>query len=45
MTYLKHVPDTTVPTPGTEYVSSIWNSAGELSEKLKVNKEIEIGQD
>ena len=22
------VPDTTVPTPGTENVSSIWNSAG-----------------
>ena len=22
------VPDTTVPTPGTEKVSSIWNSAG-----------------
>lgn len=27
----KQVPDTTVPTPGTEYVSSIWNSAGKRS--------------
>ena len=37
-TYLKHVPETTVPTPGTEYVSSIWNSAGALSWKNLKNK-------
>ena len=38
MVPLKVVPLTTVPTPGTWYVSSIWNSEGSFSKRDPSNE-------